>query len=94
MKRIEQLIETVTERRVCDFIRAAPPSKPMPFEFAKLLPGEGKKCWDVWQDQACISDSSSPGDFATISEWKKAIEYFAHQFGGLVSWEEDHEDND
>ena len=32
--------------------------------------------------------SSSDTDFATIEEWRVAIEWLAEQFGGEVEWEE------
>lgn len=88
MERLEMLMEAVKEERVKDLVDKVP-CKELPFKVACLLPGEGKIHWEFIPNQVCLADSRQPGDYATVSDWRKLVEYFAHQFGGLVVWEDD-----
>ena len=56
----------------------------MPYVVWRLLPDNNNRVLDVYGDQACIG-----GDYASLSEFREALDWLVDQLGGKVEWKDE-----
>jgi hypothetical protein len=67
------------EKRAIDIIVTQPDIQ-IPWEVARFM---DSKTIRFFGDQICLSNE---GDYATLAEARKAIEWYVDQLGGKVKW--------
>lgn len=77
MKTVKHWMETIPRIKI-------------PFEHARLLPCEkaANAHWDFAGNSVSLADNCHGGDYASVEEWRRLIEYLAEQFGGKVKWKD------